>query len=188
MAVPVQTGAGSRCRRRSGHDGPMTSGRRVSDDFRAVEEPFLRFTSTIVLCTVTTVSPEGRPRSRMLHPVFRVEEGRPVGWVCTGRTPVKVAHLAHDPHVAVCYWSPANDTVYAECLATWVETEEEKRHVWDVFTTTPRPVGYDLSPYGSPTAPGFTPLRLDPWRVQVVAGSEYPFGDLTGRIWQRSDR
>jgi hypothetical protein len=29
----------------------------------------------------------------------------------------------------------------------------------------------------------FTPLRLEPWRVQVMCGQEYPSGDLTGSVW-----
>lgn len=163
-----------------GHTG------RVPHAFADIEQEFLRYISKIVLCTVTTVSPEGLPRSRMLHPVFEVLEGEPVGWVCTGRTPVKVDHLARNPHVAICYWSPDNDTVYAECVASWVEADADKRHVWDLFMRTPPPLGYDLSPYGSPESPQFTPLRLDPWRIQVMAGTEYPYGNLAGRIWRRA--
>lgn len=151
--------------------------------FSEIEREFLDFTAKIVLCTVTTVSPEGQPRSRMLHPVFEVIDGEPVGWVCTGRTPVKVSHLAHDPRVAVCYWSPDNDTVYAECSASWVEDAAAKQHVWDLFMRTPPPLGYDLTSYGSPRSPAFTPLRLDPSRIQVVPGREYPFGNLAGRVW-----
>jgi len=157
----------------------------TTDDFSQLQDDFLRFTAKIVLCTVTTVSPEGRPRSRMLHPVFTVRARSPVGWVCTSRTPVKARHLRLNPYVAVSYWSPDNDTVYAECRATWVDSEGEKDDVWDLFTTTPPPLGYDLSGYGTPRNPAFSPLRFDPYRVQVVSGREYPFGDLVGRIWRR---
>jgi general stress protein 26 len=152
-----------------------------------IEQALLQYTSQIVLCTVTTVSPSGQPRSRMLHPVFEVLDGLPVGWVCTGRTPVKVADLAHEPRVAVTYWSPSNDTVLMECRASWVESLEDKQHVWDLFMRTPPPLGYDVSSYGSPSSASFTPLRLDPTRVQVMAGTEYPFGDLRGRVWRRPD-
>lgn len=153
--------------------------------FSDIEQEFLRYTSRIVLCTVTTVSPSGQPRSRMLHPVFEVRDALPVGWVCTGRTPVKSADLAHEPRVAVSYWSPDNDTVLLECRASWVEGLEDKQHVWDLFMRTPPPLGYDVSSYGSPSAPSFTPLRLDPTRVQVMAGTEYPFGNLRGQVWRR---
>ena len=30
--------------------------------------------------------------------------------------------------------------------------------------------------------PVFTPLRLEPWRVQVMTGDQYPAGELTGRV------
>jgi hypothetical protein len=33
-------------------------------------------------------------------------------------------------------------------------------------------------------SPIFTPLRLEPWRVQVMRGEEYPHGQLTGRVWR----
>ena len=157
----------------------------ATSSFRDLEQAFLACTAKIVLCTVTTVGPTGQPRSRMLHPVFEVLDGLPVGWVCTGRTPVEVAHLAHEPRVAVCYWSPDNDTVVMECRASWVDDPADKQHVWDLFMRTPPPLGYDLTSYGAPDAPAFTPLRLDPTRVQVMAGSEYRFGDLRGRVWRR---
>jgi hypothetical protein len=121
----------------------------------------------------------------MLHPVFEVRDGVPVGWICTGRTPVKVADLTSEPRVAVSYWSPTNDTVLMECWASWVEAREDKQHVWDLFMRTPPPLGYDVSSYGSPTSASFTPLRLDPTRVQVMAGTEYPFGQLRGQVWRR---
>jgi len=31
--------------------------------------------------------------------------------------------------------------------------------------------------------PIFTPLRLEPWRVQVIRAEEYPRGNLSGRVW-----
>jgi hypothetical protein len=31
--------------------------------------------------------------------------------------------------------------------------------------------------------PVFTALRLEPWRVQVMLGEEYPRGALTGTVW-----
>lgn len=130
---------------------------------------------------------ESRRAAEVAHapPRVTVRAGSPVGWVCTSRTPVKDRHLRSNPYVAVSYWSPDNDTVYAECRAAWVDSQEEKDGVWELFTTTPPPLGYDLSGYGTPRSPEFTPLRLDPHRVQVVLGQEYPFGDLVGRIWRR---
>jgi hypothetical protein len=78
----------------------------------------------------------------MLHPVFLVRNGRPLGWALTGRTPLKTRHLAANPHVACSYWNPSHDTVFVDCVASWVEEESEKADVWDVFLETPQPLGW----------------------------------------------
>ncbi len=49
-------------------------------DFGPFRADFLAFTTDIVYCTVTTVSPDGRPRSRVMHPIFEVVDGAPRGW------------------------------------------------------------------------------------------------------------
>jgi Pyridoxamine 5'-phosphate oxidase len=158
--------------------------------FAELQEDFLRITSTTVFCTATTVDPAGRPRARMLHPIFVVHLGRPLGWACTGRTPLKTGHLAANPHIACSYWSPSHDTVFVDCLATWVEDDAEKQRVWELFLRTPPPLGWGpegMAGYGEEEWRGavFTPLRLEPWRVQVMNGREFPRGDLTGRVWRR---
>lgn len=158
--------------------------------FADYEQDFLQFTSEIVLCTVTTVSPDGRPRSRMMHPVWQVLDGTPVGWVVTSKTPVKARHLAANPYVACSYWSPAQNVVYIDCVARWVDDDVGKQYVWDTFMTTPPPVGYDLSGFGDETIhnPLFTPLRLDPWRIQIMRGEEFPMGNLVPRMWRANGR
>ena len=157
----------------------------MPEPFAAIEADFRRFTAEIVLCTATTVDSRGRPRSRMLHPIFTVVDGRPVGWVLTSPTSVKGRHLAANPHVACSYWSPAQNVVYVDCVASWVDGAAAKQAVWELFMDTPPPLGYDLRPgYGSVASPLFTPLRLEPWRVQVMRGEEYPHGQLTGRVWR----
>jgi general stress protein 26 len=160
----------------------------VSADFFALEADFLRITADTVFCTATTISEEGRPRSRILHPIFIVQDGRPIGWALTGRTPLKTRHLAANPHMSCSYWTPSHDTVFIDCVATWVEDEREKEQVWELFRNTPEPLGWGpegLAGYGSDDwrTPIFTPLRLEPWRVQVMRGEEYPFGKLTGTVW-----
>jgi hypothetical protein len=114
-----------------------------------------------------------------------VREGRPVGWVVTSKTPVKARHLATNPHVACSYWSPAQNVVYIDCIASWVD-DDAKQQVWDLFMTTPPPLGYDLSGFGEEGIrnPLFTPLRLDAWRVQIMSGKEFPLGNLVPRMWR----
>jgi Pyridoxamine 5'-phosphate oxidase len=161
----------------------------MTSSFEPLQEDFLRITGKTVFCTATTVDEEGRPRSRMLHPVFVVRHGRPIGWALTGRTPLKTRHLAANPHMSCSYWSPSHDTVFVDCAATWVDDDSEKEQVWDLFLNTPEPLGWGpggMAGYGEERwrNPVFTPLRLDPWRVQVMRGEEYPRGELTGRVWR----
>jgi hypothetical protein len=142
-----------------------------------------------VFCTATTVDERGRPRGRVLHPIFVVADGRPLGWALTGRTPLKSRHLAANPQMSCAYWSPSHDTVFADCVATWVEHDDERERVWRLFRDTSQPLGWGaegLAGYGPDEwrAELFTPLRLEPWRVQVMRGSEYPAGALTGRVWR----
>lgn len=161
----------------------------MSESFAALEQEFLQLTSEIIWCTVTTVDPKGRPRSRVLHPIWQVLAGRPVGWIVTGKTPVKARHLATNPHVACSYWSPAQSVVYADCIAGWVEDLATRQQVWHLFMTTPPPLGYDLSGFGyeGPQNPIFTPLRLDAWRVQIMSGTEFPYGNLVPRMWRADE-
>ena len=78
--------------------------------------------------------------------------------------------------------------MFVDCVARWVEDDAEKQDVWDVFLETPQPLGWGperLAGYGPDRwrNPVFTPLRLEPSRVQVMRGEEYPAGDLTGAVW-----
>lgn len=157
--------------------------------FEPLREDFLRITEETVFCVATTVDPRGRPRGRMLHPIFVAEDERPLGWALTGRTPLKQAHLAANPHVSCAFWNPSQDTVFADCRASWVEDDDEKARVWELFITTPVPLGWGeegMAGYGAERwrNPVFTPLRLEPWRVQVMRGEEYPAGELTGSVWR----
>jgi hypothetical protein len=158
--------------------------------FTEIEGDFLRITGETVFCTATTVDPHGRPRNRMLHPVFVVRDGQPIGWALTGRTPAKTRHLAQNPHMACSFWNPSHDTVFVDCVAEWVDDDREKEEVWALFRDTPQPLGWGeegLAGYGPDRwrAALFTPLRLNPWRVQVMPGAEYPVGRLTGWVWHR---
>jgi hypothetical protein len=157
--------------------------------FSELAEDFLRITAATVFCTATTVDAKHRPRARMLHPIFIVRDGRPLGWALTGRTPLKTRHLAANPHLSCAYWTPSHDTVFIDCVAVWVEADSEKQAVWELFRGTPPPLGYGpegVAGYGPEQwrSPEFTPLRLEPWRVQVMDGAEYPHGRLTGRVWR----
>jgi hypothetical protein len=160
----------------------------MSAAFAEIEEDYLRIVTETGYCVATTVDARGRPRGRILNPVFIAREGRPLGYALTGRTPLKTRHLAANPHISCAFWSPTQDTVFADCVASWVEDEGEKEDVWELFRREP-PHGWGadgVAGYGDERwrNPVFTPLRLDPWRVQVMRGEEYPSGELTGRVWR----
>jgi hypothetical protein len=158
----------------------------MPESFAAFEAEFLRFTSEIVWCTATTVDDQCRPRSRIWHPIWQVINDHPVGWILTAKTPVKTAHLTANPHLACAYWSPAQNTVFADCVARWVEDDATKRHIWDLFASTPPPLGYDPGGGGGldgPSHPLFTPLRLDAWRVQILRFEGWD-KSLQPRIWR----
>jgi hypothetical protein len=157
----------------------------LTASFASLEEDFLSITAETVWCMLTTVDRKGRPRSRVVHPIFTVVDGRPVGWLLTGRTPVKTAHLAGNPHVSCAYWTPDQNVVYADCVATWVDDLATKRQVDELFRTMPPPLGYDPVEFGLgvPDDETFTPLRLDPWRVQVLRFAGWG-ESLVPRMWK----
>jgi Pyridoxamine 5'-phosphate oxidase len=127
----------------------------------------------VAWCTVATVDRHGRPRSRILHPVWERRDDGLRGWVGTTTTPLKVAHLRHSPYVSCSYWHPSHDTAQVECAAAWVTDDAERIAAWERFRTAPAPVGYDPAPIWpeGPTGPSFAVIRLDAWRVRLRRGT-----------------
>lgn len=139
-----------------------------------VAPAFVEMAHRIVWATVATVNSHGRPRSRILHPIWQWDGERLTGWIATSPTPTKRAHLTASPYVSVNYWEPTHDTCAAECRATLVFDLETRRMVWDLFRNGPPPVGYDpaiVPAWTSPAADAFAALRLEPWRLRVFPGS-----------------
>lgn len=135
---------------------------------------FVEMAHRIVWCTTATVDAQGRPRSRILHPIWQWDGEKLVGWIGTRPTPIKRAHLEVSPYVSLNYWSPSHDTCAAECRATWAFDDETRTRVWNLFVNGPEPVGYDPSivpSWDSPTSDAFAVLRVDPWRLRVFPGS-----------------
>ncbi len=67
--------------------------------FSDLEAKFKEITTRIVWCTVATVDTAGRPRARILHPVW---DGS-TGWIATGRQSHKAKHIANTPYVSLTY-------------------------------------------------------------------------------------
>jgi hypothetical protein len=143
-------------------------------DLATVAPAFVDMAHSIVWATVATVDAKGRPRGRILHPYWVWDGASLVGWVATGPTATKRAHLEASPYVSVTYWAADHDTCTAECRAEWAFDDDTRRWVWDAFKSAPPPVGYDpaiIPVWTSPTADTFAALRLEPWRLRVMPGS-----------------
>jgi hypothetical protein len=144
------------------------------EELARVAPAFVEMAHQIVWCSAATVDRQGRPRARVLHPVWEWDGTALVGWIGTGPTPLKRAHLAHSPYLSANYWSPAQDTCVAECKATLLYDLETREKVWNLLKDAPAPVGYDpaiIPGWDAASSESFAALRLDPWRVRVFPGS-----------------
>lgn len=144
------------------------------NDLAQVAPAFIEMAHRIVWCSAATVDTHGRPRSRILHPIWELEGDQLVGWIATSPTPLKRAHLNASPYISLNYWDTTQDTCVADCRATWVFDDGMRRMVWDKFATAPSPVGYNpaiVPVWTSPTADAFAALRLEPWHVRVFPGT-----------------
>ena len=156
-------------------------------DLARIAPAFIDMAHRIVWATVSTVDRQGRPRSRILHPYWIWDGEALVGWIATGPTPLKRAHLERTPFVSVNYWSPEQDTCTAECRATWSFDDETRQWVWQLFKEGPAPVGYDPAIVPAwkdgPTSAAFAALRLDPWRLRVLPGTAMLGGGAEILAW-----
>ena len=148
---------------------------------------FVEMAHRIVWAAVASVDSHGRPRSRILHPIWQWDGAQLRGWIATRPTAVKRSHLATHPFLSVSYWEPSHDTCVAECRAELALDFETRHMVWDMFVHGPAPVGYDpriVPDWTSPTADTFAALRLEPWRLHVFPGSLMSGGGGTVLTWQ----
>lgn len=135
---------------------------------------FVAMAHRIVWATVATVDPSGRPRTRVLHPVWEWDGEHLTGWIATGPQSPKARDLAHQSHISLTYWDPTQDVATADCDTVWEHDLESKRAGWQRFVDAPPPVGYDPSivpGWDSPDAESFGILRLQPHRLRVFPGT-----------------
>jgi general stress protein 26 len=132
----------------------------------------------IVWSVVSTTDRLGRPRSRVMHPVwdFKALDG----WIGTRRTPVKVAHLAAQSALTCAYWSPDHDAAFLDCTAEWAQDRDA---AWAALAQGYNPA--TLWPDG-PSSPDFAALRLRPYRIQVIKAASLATGAPTP-MWAASE-
>jgi hypothetical protein len=147
-------------------------------------EQFVAIAHRVVWCTLATVDRRNRPRSRIVHPVWEIRDGALTGALATRPTPLKLAHLAHTPHVSCTYWDPVHDVAVAECAAHWLP-EAELEEAWERIAAAPAPVGYDPATIwpGGPASPDFAVIELQPWRVSATTAAALARGER-GRVWR----
>jgi hypothetical protein len=126
---------------------------------------FIALAHRIVWCSLATVDARGRPRSRLVHPVWELTPAGPVARVATRATAVKRAHLAHSPFASCSYWDPAHDVAVAECAAAW---DPDPAGAWPAFAAPPPPVGFDPATVfgGGLDDPAAAVIVLRPWRLR----------------------
>jgi hypothetical protein len=155
-------------------------------ELRDIAPDFVGMAHRIVWCSAATVDAAGRPRSRVLHPLWEWNGEALVGWIATSPSPVKLAHLAHSPHISCTYLATNHDTCTADCAASWAPDEHVR--IWEAFKHAPAPVGYDpaiIPPWrDGPTSPAFAVLRLEPWRLRVMPGTAMLGGGGEVRSWR----
>jgi len=137
----------------------------------------------IIWCTVSTVGPDGTPRSRLMHPVWWWDRESPAALVSARPTPLKRAHLAANPFVSCYYWDPDHDTVAIDAVAEWVP-ESGRAAAWDAVRSVAAPVGFDpvvIWP-GGPNSDDCSFLRFTAHRIIVTPAG----GD--GLRWLASPR
>lgn len=131
----------------------------------------------MVWCNLTTLDRRGRPRSRVLHPIW---DGQ-TGWIGTLHHTPKVRHIERDPHVSLAYIADVMKPVYADCVAEWVGEQAEIQRVWELFKNAPPPLGYDPAEgFAGLDLSDFGLIKLTPFRVEVT---NWP---INTRLWQRS--
>ena len=150
---------------------------------------FVDMAHRIVWASVATVDADGRPRSRVLHPIWEWDGTALTGWVATGPTPIKRAHIAAHPDVSINYWDPSQDTCSAEAAVEWVFDDDERVALWERFKNGPAPVGYDpaiIEPWADgPTSPAFAGWKLTPTRLRVMPGTVMTQGSGGLLSWRR---
>lgn len=133
-------------------------------NFSEIADEFHKRVSEMVWCSVATVDTLGRPRTRVLHPIW----GDHIGWIGTYRNSVKSKHIAKKPNMSIAYIKDPMKPVYVECTVEWIDDMAEKERVWALFKSIPEPYGYDPAPiFGAFDDENYGLLKLTPWRVEV---------------------
>ena len=152
-----------------------------------VAPAFVEMAHRIVWCTVATTGLDGRPNTRILHPIWEWDGEALTGWIATSPLSPKAKDLAEQPDISLTYWDPTHDTATADCTTSWDETPDLRQAGWDRFVNGPEPVGYDPSiiPFWPDAqVEAFGILRLVPTRLRVMPGTVMLKGEGEVLTWR----
>ena len=144
------------------------------NDLDTVAPAFVEMAHRIVWCTAASTGSDGRPRTRVLHPIWEWDGSALTGWIATSPASPKAAELAAVPALSLNYWAPDHDTCLADCDAVFESDPDDVAAGWRRFADGPEPVGYDPSiipGWDGPGSPHFGVLRLTPHRLRVMPGT-----------------
>jgi general stress protein 26 len=149
------------------------------DPLETVAPAFVEIAHRIVWATVATTDPRGRPASRILHPIWEWDGTQLQGWIATAPQSPKARDLAGTPYVSLTYWDPTHDTCTADGAATWLDDLADRQALWDKFSSTPPPLGYDpkiIPGWTAPDVPAFGVLHIVPDGLRVLRGADLMSG------------
>lgn len=135
------------------------------DRFETIAAMFHARVLETIWCSAASVDGRGRPRSRVLHPVWEDH----IGWVTTRRGTPKLRHLAANPHLSLAYVGDPFRPVYVECRATWDDDLATRERIWALCRgLSEAEGGFDPAlTWGAIEDPENGLLRLDPWRIEL---------------------
>src|SRR5689334_18578356 len=114
-----------------------------TDELDAIADELDRRITSTVWCTMATTDGAGRPRTRIVHPVWeRTAEGT-VGWLGTRTGTPKLRHLEASPWASLMYWDPRHQQATIDARASVHRDDEVRARVWDLMSSFPEPYGFD---------------------------------------------
>ena len=145
--------------------------------FDEIAPEFIARAHGMVWCDMATVGPDGRPRTRILHPVWDGD----TAWATSLRVGPKADDVDRNPYVSLAYISDPHKPAYAECVASWEDDRERRIEIWKWIASLPEPLGYDTETmFGSYDFPNLTVLRVKAWKIRLSVA-----GDLAAlRVWE----
>jgi hypothetical protein len=135
---------------------------------------FVTIAHRVVWCSMSTVDALGRPRSRVVHPVWTWDgRGEPVGRILSRIGSPKAAHLAGTPFASCSYRGEDHAVAVAECHAAWEPSPD-----WDVFRAQEPPVGFEPDEMfaGGTASPDAGVIVLRPWRLRWAEAADLAAG------------